>query len=399
MLPALLPLLVARSALVTVANTAAGLLGLPTLMGFLLVHGALAVAVAVALPAILRGADRRVGLVGGISLFAFAVGALQGQGSDQFYLEIAAGLVIGLGWMTVAFAVRDYRQCRRYLYTAAPVILVAVIIELQGLSSGTVHNQSYSQYISYATLPALLVFIDAAFERRPLLNGALAISSGFLMLSAGARGPLVVAALFIIARVIIQVRVSRRAAIVAAGVGAAATWLLVQFSSGVVGTLQPVVARLGLSTRVVSRLLDGTLLEDRARSGLIDHTLDLMAQYPLTGVGMSNERPILAQRMGAAVDTESLGWYPHNIFLELWAQFGVILGTLLILLLLGAILRVFVVSADLDRRALVLIFVGLGLMPLLFSASYLSWPPFFGLVGLCLSHNVAAQSAAVGRPS
>src|SRR5664280_106016 len=75
---------------------------------------------------------------------------------------------------------------------------------------------------------------------------------------------------------------------------------------------------------------------------------------PLTGVGMSNERPILAQSMGAMVDADSLGWYPHNIFLELWAQFGVILGTLLPLLLLGAILRVFVVSVDLDRRALVL---------------------------------------------
>jgi len=154
---------------------------------------------------------------------------------------------------------------------------------------------------------------------------------------------------------------------------------------------------LGLSTRVAALLLDGTLLEDRDRSELSDHTLNLIAQYPLTGVGMSNERPILAQWMGAAVDTESLGWYPHNIFLELWAQFGVILGTLLLLLLLGAVLRVFVVSVDLDRRALVLVFVGLGLMPLLFSASYLSWPPFFGLVGLCLSNDVAAQPAARGR--
>jgi O-antigen ligase len=395
----LLPFLVARSALVTVANTAASLLGLPASFGFLLVHGLLAVALAVALPSILKAADHRIGLVGGIALFAFAVGALQGQGSDQFYVKIAVGLLTGLGWMTVAFAVRDYRQCRRYLYAAAPVILVAVIIELRGLSSGSVHDPSYSQYISYATLPAVLVFIDAAFERRRLLNGTLAISSGFLMLSAGARGPLVVAALFIIARVIIQARVSRRAAIVSAGVGAAATWLLLEFSSTLLGNLQPVLHQLGLSTRIVERLLGGTLLEDRARSELIDHTLLLIAQHPLTGVGMSNERPILAQWMGASLDTEFLGWYPHNIFLELWVQFGVILGTLLLLLLLGAILRVFVVSVDLDRRALILVFVGLGLMPLLFSASYLSWPPFFGLVGLCLSGNIAAPQAALGRPS
>ena len=94
---------------------------------------------------------------------------------------------------------------------------------------------------------------------------------------------------------------------------------------------------------------------------------------------MSNERPILARWMGVSLDSEFLGWYPHNIFLELWVQFGVVLGTLLILLLLGVILRAFIVPVEFDRRALILVFVGLGLMPLLFSASYLSWPPFFGL--------------------
>ena len=46
---------------------------------------------------------------------------------------------------------------------------------------------------------------------------------------------------------------------------------------------------------------------------------------------------------------------------------------------------------DLDYRYLVLIFVGIGLLPLLFSASYLSWPPFFGLVGLCLQRRPTAS--------
>jgi O-antigen ligase len=383
-LPALLPFLVAQTALLTVAATAARLFGLPSKLAPLLVYGLLAVAVAVVLPAILTRADPRVWLLGGIWLSAFAVGVLIGQGSGDFYVTIAEDLLIGLGWMTVASAVRDYRRCRRYLYAAAPVILLAVIIELWSPSSEAANNASYSQYIAYEALPAVLIFIDATFESRRVVNGALAIVSAVLMLSAGARGPLVVVALFIIARIVLHIRESPRAAIVTAGVGAAATLLLAQFYSAILGALQPVLERSGLSTRVVVSLLNGTVFEDRARSELIDHTLNIINQHPFTGVGMSNERPILARWMGAPVETESLGWYPHNVFLELWAQFGVILGTLLLMLLLGAILRVLVGSVDLDRRALVLVFVGLGLLPLLFSASYLSWPPFFGLVGLCL---------------
>ena len=41
----------------------------------------------------------------------------------------------------------------------------------------------------------------------------------------------------------------------------------------------------GSSTRVVDRLLDGTLLEDHARGELIDHTLNLIVQNPLAGSG------------------------------------------------------------------------------------------------------------------
>ena len=395
--PALLALLLAQSALVIVAHTVFSLLGLPGALGSLLVYALLAIAVAAALPAILRRADRRVGLVGALLLCAFAVGALLGQGSEQFYSQIAARLLIGLGWMTVAYAVRDYRQCRRYLYPAGLVTLVAVGIQLSAASSGATMAATYSQEIGYSALPAVLIFVDAAFERMRFLNGALAVVSGWMMLSSGARGPIVVAALYILARVVLQVRASPRLAVVVAGVGVLATWLAAQFVGDYLAALQLLLERFGLSTRVVARLQEGSLLEDRARTELIQHTFNLIAQHPFAGVGMSNERPILAKLMGAAPDTEAIGWYPHNVFLELLAQFGVILGALLILLLLTAILRAVVTSKDLDRRALVLVFVGLGLLPLLFSASYLSWPTFFGLLGLCLSNNAPPPPAPLGR--
>lgn len=383
-LAALLPLLVAQSALVTVLGTAAGLLGLPPQVGVLIVYGLMAWAVAITLPVILTRAGPRAVALSGIWLSIFAVGVLVGRGSTSFYVTIAAGLFIGLGWMTGALAIGDHGLCRRYLYAAAPVMLLAVVINLWSPSAGAANDASYSQYVAYEALPAVLIFIDATFRGRRVVNGALAIMSALLMLSAGARGPLVVAALFIVARLVLHVRASPRAAIMSVGVGTTATWLLTQSYSAILSAVQPVLERSGLSTRVVVVLLDGTVFEDRARSQLQGHTLDIIDQHPLTGVGMSNERPILAQLMGRPVETESFGWYPHNIVLELWAQFGVIFGTVLLVLLLHAILRVLIGSDDQDHRELVLVFVGLGLFPLLFSASYLSWPPFFGLVGLCL---------------
>lgn len=391
-------LLIARPAIATVVGAAVSLLGLPVALGSLLVYAVLAIAVVAVLPVVLRRADRRVGLVGGLSLCTFAVSSLLGRASDQFYGEIGVALLIGLGWMTVAYAVRDYRQCRRYLYVAGVVTLVSAGIQLGAAATGAIMAANYSQYIGYSALPAVIIFVDAAFERMRLLNGALAAVSGIMVLSTGSRGPVVVAVVYVVARAVLQFRTSPRAAVVAAGLGIAATIVALRFSGGFLAALQPLLERFGMSTRVVTLLLEGTLLEDRARSELVEHTLNLIAQHPFAGVGMSNERAILANLMGAAVDTEAIGWYPHNIFLELLAQFGVILGTLIILLLLTAILRAVLTSGDPDRRALTLVFVGLGLLPLLFSASYLSWPAFFGLLGVCLTRNASTPAPRLRNP-
>lgn len=387
----LLPLLVARPSLVTVAGAALSMLGLPTALGALMVYALLAAAVAVALPSVLRRANRAVWLVAWLALCFFLVSALLGQHSFSFYGEIGADLVAGLGWMLVASSVRDYSRCREGLFAAGLVILAAVSIQLLRMSSGVV-DVGYSQYIAYSALPAVLIFFDASLKRMPVLNGVLATLSGLLMLSAGARGPLVVAALFIVARILLQVRSSPRAAVAIAGAGMLLTSLALRFYVEALVALQSILEGIGLSARVVTRMLEGTLMQDRARSALIEHTFDLIAHHPFTGVGMGNERPILAERMGAAADSEALGWYPHNIALEFWAQFGVILGTLLTLLLLVSVVRALVKSADFDRSSVVLIFVGFGLLPLLFSSSYLSWPPFFALVGLCLSFQPGTPS-------
>lgn len=395
----LLPLLVARASLVTVTATGASLVGLPASVGSLLVHAALGLVIAVALPRIQQRADHRIWLVSGVVLSAMVVGALLGQHSGSYYGSVIVDLLIGLGWMLTAFVTRDYGLSRHYLHRVGLVILLAAGINLWRVSTGSVESASYSQFIAYSALPAVLIFIDAAFDRRAALNGLLALLAGLVMLSAGARGPLVVAAIFAAGRIVLKARASTKATVLVATVGVAATaWMWRVFESAL-GVLHDFLTRVGLSTRVTGRLLNGTLFEDRARRSLVEHSLDLIAEHPFTGIGMSNDRPILAGRMGAAVDSEALGWYPHNLVLELWVQFGIVLGTFLTLLLLVAVLRAVFASSDSQRGPLVLFFVGIGLLPLLFSASYLSWPPFFGLVGLCLPRDAIRQLPAGGVAS
>ena len=117
---------------------------------------------------------------------------------------------------------------------------------------------------------------------------------------------------------------------------------------------------------------------------LITHSVDLLKQHPLLGVGVGYDRILLAERMGA-VDalSEAAGWYPHNIFLEMLLHYGLFIGGLLILLLLR-IVYVTAIKGSGDASDLICVFAAIGFFPLLFSGSYLTSPEFFGFLGLCL---------------
>lgn len=78
------------------------------------------------------------------------------------------------------------------------------------------------------------------------------------------------------------------------------------------------------------------------------------------------------------------GTYAHNIFLEVWLDFGIILGTLVLLFLIVFITKTFLRSND---KKLFLLFFSLGFMPLLVSGSYLISIMFSILIGFLIMSN------------
>ncbi len=93
------------------------------------------------------------------------------------------------------------------------------------------------------------------------------------------------------------------------------------------------------------------------------------------------EKPILG--WGLCGSWENAGLYPHNIFLEIWLAFGVILGSLVIMLL-----AIYVMAALLHKkgnhRSLIIIYLAL-VSELLVSGSVWSNVSMWILIALCLS--------------
>jgi O-antigen ligase len=140
----------------------------------------------------------------------------------------------------------------------------------------------------------------------------------------------------------------------------------------------------GYSVRLLTSLANKALFEDEGRDLLIKHSVHLIIDNPIFGVGIYHDRILLATLMGAPL-SEATGWYPHNLIIELLLQFGLILGGVMIVCFFLTIYRAVLKSRNNDYLDILLSFIGFAFLPLLFSESYLRSGLFFILLGLSIN--------------
>lgn len=385
-----LALFMAQPSLAILLSTLCGVLGVAPRVGALAVYLLLFVSGLRAIPAVVHHAAPRGAIVAWTAVVLFASNILLHGGLTSTSTAIIPGFVVGLLWLVLACAVSSFELLRKYLYFVAVLILLAGGVELSVVSAAS-FDAGYEQSLGYLLLPGAIILADAAFQRRPVLNSGLTGIALFMLVSTGARGPLVAAIIFLTARTAWHMRKSTTSAMTAALVGVGAVITTQKYRDEMLMVLVGWLELGGLSTRSVERFMDSTLFVDDARDSLARHALKIIDTHPLFGIGIGNDYEYLAREMGAA-SSDARGWYPHNIVLEVLAQFGVIIGSLLLLLLIAIVVKAILDQGDSERVRVVLIFVAIGLVPLFVSGSYLDWPSFFALIGICLSAKSAHSS-------
>lgn len=321
------------------------------------------------------------------------------QPHASYYLVIAErSLVFSVPWLFVASNVAHHGRVLHHLQAIAVLLLIAGTARLvlpEQLAGG---SATYSQSDGYLVLPAAIIFVDA-FVRRPRARTViLAVAAITVLLASGARGPLFALLIFGLARGVLALRRRPGALLILIAVGVAVAETFDVALRAAYGPLSRTFTSVGLSTRSLDRLVGGDFLQDRARTSIARLSWDLTLQHPLGGVGVARDRLLLADAMGVSDPQTVRGWYPHNIVLELVLQYGFFLGGALILFLAVIMWRSVLDTADVDRAQLILVFVGIGLFPLFVSGSYLTWPPFFALLGFCLSpRSVSSRMVSTHR--
>lgn len=140
-----------------------------------------------------------------------------------------------------------------------------------------------------------------------------------------------------------------------------------------------------LDSRTINLLLSNNFWDNSSRLVLYDESLKLIYQTPLAFRGILSDRILFATKVGE-ID-QAFGIYAHNLFLELFIQYGVALGGILLATLIFLFIKSIILvykSGDIYLKIIYAIVVGFN-VKFLFSGSYASTPIFWVGLGLMVS--------------
>lgn len=225
-------------------------------------------------------------------------------------------------------------------------------------------SNPYNMRFSYILSIALLFQTIQMLKNFKLSNLIFVIMDAILILIYGSRGPLLCYAVFLIIYFLFNNK---------------KIYLKILFTSFVLGIIfyfdkillliQNVMIKFNIMSRTLYLMIND-FGHNSGRDLITEKTISLINEHSLFGVGIAGQFKYMHE-------------YPHNLILDLFLHWGVIIGCILLLIILFVIIRAFIIGTQ-KEKLLLSVFISYGLAALMFSGTYLSWDGFYVMIGLSL---------------
>jgi surface polysaccharide O-acyltransferase-like enzyme len=277
-------------------------------------------------------------------------------------------------------AIRDFEILNRYLSMVSKYVISAAVVYylITLFSAGAIVSDNMS--FSYFLLPSVLFMLFVTLEDSYFKNWIFSALGIIVTIMAGTRGPLVCILAFCILYFLLNYNnfktLLKYIPLFALGVFVTLSNIFTEWLTAFNVTM----LNYGINLRIIQKFLLNDLLNSSGRDILQEMIINGIKKQPLQGYGLMGDRNVaygFADGMG--------GSYAHNILLELLCQYGVILGSILILLIFTVVLGALIAENNRQNKHMIAILISLGLIKLFMSGSYLLEPYFFLLLGISVN--------------
>lgn len=252
-------------------------------------------------------------------------------------------------------------------------LFVSILYQLYYANSSRTSEYAISQ-ASTAILPSICIIVYYAIKEMRIYQISLAIIGIFHLLTIGIRLPLLCVGIEIILCALNKENKKVRIVLFFLA-GFAAVIGLGGFEI-LMNTLYNTTLKLGVTTRFFDYFLRGDIMTLNFREDFIAGGIRAIKNSPILGNGVFGDRYYCQ------------GGYSHNIFVELCSHYGMILGTVVILLLSVLFIKCLIKSSQNSffNCMLMVLFCSV-IVNLLLSGSYIEDSKFFLTVGLFIQFN------------
>ena len=295
---------------------------------------------------------------------------------DNILVYTITTLIICTPGTVCLASIEDYDFFYQKLKWTSVFVSTMAIIYIYQPFEGT----TYSMPASYQILWCSVLHVNEVLKKNNkkserLLFAAFCIFEVITIFLRGARGPLVCFAIFLAAKIIIEMR-NNKVVMIPGLIGVAAVVAIAQNVDKVLAWISSQLNQMDLYSRNLDYIMSNAVFDGSGRDFLRNKAVDLILERPLWGYGASSDVKLLD------------GQYVHSLPLELMFDFGVLFGGIAFVLICIYVIGVFF-SKEGVKRDLKLIFLTEGFVMLFFSGTYLQSVFFFLFIGIVLSeqHN------------
>lgn len=231
---------------------------------------------------------------------------------------------------------------------------------------------------AYNVLPSILYLIYWACEKKKIRYWLFVVFGVILAFAYGTRGVVVsiavYGALLLIHNMFVGVFGTTKIIVAVLAIVLICLVVFTPLVTTVATYMSTLFQQIGVSSRIFDFFLEGELTTSVGRDNIREQILISIRKNWILGTGLMGDRVVTG------------GSYAHNLFLELWCQFGVIFGSLMaVCFILIPLKTLYRVRNNKSAFVIVLLFVCMVFIKLMMSSSYIVDSDFFFVMGFCIS--------------
>lgn len=290
---------------------------------------------------------------------------------DLPYNPLYRLVFLGLPLLLIPFEINNFEYLNNKFRVFSYITLFIADFSFIYLIIISGEKFEYMTFAYYLLLPAIYCFIDSV-KRKNLFLFVMSCLSLFCSAFAGSRGALVSVLMFFALYCLFFYPNGRTKAILIALL-IISIIVAIRFYENIIVYLIDFTDSLNFDSRSLNNLLDETMFDSKGRDQIAEKLYGALPEK-IFGYGIFGDRVIA-------------GSYAHNVFLELWIHFGIILGTALIAVYLYITLSPLLFDKYKKNAEVFVLYFTLfssAFIKLMFSDSYLIFPTFWAMIAFSI---------------